>query len=331
MNFGVVGSSISSDDDFNHPHHWRNGSEHRVLPDVEDLGIAFLGPYALSAFISAFETGIIITEKMAIKALVYFLTFVAIFQTGTTFAVWWKISVSEAAVPGWPQKIHTSLTTVLAAPVQLFLIWRCWHLLKRRWFFILPLLLLVIGTIISTIYVEVIIFRLQFQSKNTLALSLHAFFTCFIDIVVTSILLVFLTHSRSSIYTRRFRKAHLYLSLTPGALQLIVITWESAAPFVSYWAVFLQTILGKLYLISLFVTLEGRAKLANVTHPTHFPTLTNTSRHGETWSDPPDEGDRSDPTKRTDIPLTLVPRKIGVVDSTNSEGISSSLPHAQAV
>ncbi|KAI0291428.1 hypothetical protein BC826DRAFT_1022896 [Russula brevipes] len=277
-----------------------------TLPEIELLGAAFLGPYALGAFIGALEMGVVITcfmrflarsekERMPIKLLVYFVTFVAALQTGTTFAAWWKISVqdfgnwSAAAVPGWPQKIHSSLTTLLAAPIQSFLIWRCWHL---------PLVLLVIGSLIATIYVTVILFLLQFQSKDTLSLSLHTFFTCFvlslafsavIDIVVTSILLSFLIRSRSSIYTRRFRKV---LS------QLITITWESAvppcacaiaaliatvvgAPFVSYWAVMLQTLLGKLYLISLFVTLEGRAKLASVVHLTHFPTLTNATPNDE--------------------------------------------------
>ena len=42
----------------------------------------------------------------------------------------------------------------------------------------LPLVLLVIGTIVTTIYVAVILFLLQFQSKHTKALSLGTFFTC---------------------------------------------------------------------------------------------------------------------------------------------------------
>jgi hypothetical protein len=41
-----------------------------------------------------------------------------------------------------------------------------------------PLVLMVIGTIVTTTYVTVIIFLLQFQSVHTLSLSLHTFFTC---------------------------------------------------------------------------------------------------------------------------------------------------------
>ncbi|KAH9978521.1 hypothetical protein BJV74DRAFT_136552 [Russula compacta] len=317
--------------------------EPSTLPPVQSQGVAFLGPNALAAFISAIELGFVIAcfsrflarsekERASIKVLVYFVTCVAIFQTGATFATWWKVSVldfgnwSAAAVPAWPQKIHSVLTTLLAAPVQLFLIWRCWHLLGRRWFVALPLVLLVIGTVITTIYVAVILFLLQFQSAETQTMSLHTFFTCFvlslafsaaIDIAVTSILLVFLFRSRSKVYTRRFRKV---LS------QLIAVTWESAippcscaiaalitcvagAPFVSYWAVMLQVILGKLYLISLFVTLEGRATLADVAHHTHFPTLTDAIGHG-TSSDPPDDAEQQDPTKESDLPLSLIPCKI---------------------
>ncbi|KAN0141175.1 hypothetical protein V8E53_000931 [Lactarius tabidus] len=316
------------------------GMNEAVLPSTETLGSDFLAPYALSLFISALETGIIIvcfarflarradSESAPIKLLVYFLTCASLFQTAMTFGAWWKIFVVDfgnwttAGVPAWPQKIHTSLTTLLAAPVQLFLIWRCWHVLKQRWFIAIPLILLVIGTIITTIYVMVIYFRIQFASAETLAVELQTFFTCFavcsafsaaIDISVTSILLVFLIQSRSRVYTRKFRKV---LS------QLISITWESAvppcacalaafiacmrgAPFVSYWSVMLQTVLGKLYVISLFVTLETRANLADVANLTHFPTLTNTARLDRTWSAAQDECDQTDPTQGSHLPVRV--------------------------
>jgi len=340
--------------------------DYSTVPDANSLGTAYLAPHAIAIFISALEMGIIVTcftrflvrsekERTGIRFLVYFLTCVAVLQTGATFATWWKISVrdygnwSAAGVPAWPQKIHSSLTTLLAAPVQLFLIWRCWNVLKQRWVIVIPLVLLVIGTVITTIYVTVIMFLLQFRSHQTKALSLSTFFTCFvlslafsavIDIAVTSILLVYLIRSRSKIYTRQFRKV---LS------QLIIITWESAVPpcacaiaalivcvvggpFVSYWAVMLQVVLGKLYLISLFVTLEGRAKLASVGHLTHFPTLTNATRRERTWSDQPDEAEQHDPTKQPDLPLTFLPYKPAVTnDASVEEGFSgpeSSQVHA---
>ena len=57
-----------------------------VLPSIEELGCNFLAPYALTLFISALETGVIVvcftrflarradTENTPIKLLVYFLT-----------------------------------------------------------------------------------------------------------------------------------------------------------------------------------------------------------------------------------------------------------------
>ena len=59
-----------------------------TIPEVDALGVAFLGPHALATFISAIEMGVIIAcfarflarsekEKTRIKVLVYFLTCVA--------------------------------------------------------------------------------------------------------------------------------------------------------------------------------------------------------------------------------------------------------------
>ncbi|KAH8995824.1 hypothetical protein EDB86DRAFT_3159553 [Lactarius hatsudake] len=343
---------------------WETYEAVPVLPSIEVLGYDFLAPYSLCLFISALEMGAIVVcfarfmarraeaESSPIKLLVYFLTIVSLFQTGTTFAAWWKIFVVDfgnwgaAAVPAWPQKVHASLTTLLAAPVQLFLTWRCWHLLKRKWFIALPLILMVIGTVITTIYVMVILFRIQFASKDTLTVELHTerldvvclVFSAATDISVTGILLVFLIRSRSKVYTKRFRKV---LS------QLICITWESAippcacalaaliasmrgAPFVSCWAVLLQTILGKLYVISLFVTLEGRAKLADVANLTHFPTLTNTTRLDGRWSVARDDGDQTDTSQGSQLPvhLTLVPCKIVTRSDTAVEANTPDYPLA---
>jgi len=88
--------------------------------------------------------------------------------------------------------------------------------------------------------------------------------------------------------------------------------------------VLLQTILGKLYVISLFVTLyvvlqvqimssvlliryvqnrEARAGLADVaSNLTHFPTLTTTNRIERTWT-PRDESGQTDPTEGSPVPV----------------------------
>src|SRR6266403_95381 len=85
----------------------------------------------------------------------------------------------------------------------------------------------------------------------------------------------------------------------------------------------LQTVLGKLYPISLFVTLyvlsvlrhghrrlsslslrEGRATLAGAANRTHFPTLTGASRNVvAAWSVRPVEVDPNDVSKLHDMPV----------------------------
>ncbi|KAI0263728.1 hypothetical protein BC834DRAFT_290404 [Gloeopeniophorella convolvens] len=289
-----------------------------TLPDVEALDVAYLGPFALSTFIGAVEMGILWCmylrfllrpeerkESLCIRVMVGFVMTVAFFQTGTSFATWWKLTVTDfgnwtaLGVPSWPQEAQRILTTFMATPVQLFLIWRCWHLLKRRWFVAAPLVLLVIGTNVTTFLAWATVLLTKFKGTHTTLPSFDPYFVCFVisvacpavtDIAVTGILLVFLIRSRSSVYTRRFRRR---------LEHLITITWESAAPpcvcalaalfaciheapFVSFWAVMIQTILGKLYLISLFVILECRSDLATAEELTHFPTLTE-QLDGEQW------------------------------------------------
>jgi hypothetical protein len=67
----------------------RGGDNPSMVPQVEQLGYAFLAPSALTALISAIELGIIIVcftrflvrldkERWGIKALVYFVTCVAV-------------------------------------------------------------------------------------------------------------------------------------------------------------------------------------------------------------------------------------------------------------
>ncbi|KAI0269529.1 hypothetical protein BGY98DRAFT_1190320 [Russula aff. rugulosa BPL654] len=339
----------------------RNGisSQANGTTNVPSLGIQYLGPNALSVFISAIETGVIIVlfarffvrkrERLTIQLLVYFVTFVALFQMGATFATWWRISVEDvgnwAAVSDlqWPDKIHFTLSSFIAAPVQLFYIWRCWHVsLNRRPYIAFILVLLVIGSVGTEVFVMVLMCLVDWHSVPVHLLGVHAYYTCSMlsvafsvgkvlliamkmnlsddqtmgclvtDFAVTGILLVFLIRSRSDVHTRQFRHT---------LFRLIHITWETAvppftcaiatliagalsAPVISSWGLMLQTVLGKLYLISLFVTLEGRAILAGVTDRTHFPTLTGASRNMlSAWSVRPGKSNHTDASKPPDLPL----------------------------
>ncbi|KAI0274387.1 hypothetical protein BGY98DRAFT_1178479 [Russula aff. rugulosa BPL654] len=175
-------------------------SRNDISPDngtvnIPSLGIEFLGPNALSVFISAIETGVIIVlfarffarkrERLAIQLLVYFSTFIALFQMGATFAAWWRISVVEfgnwASVADlhWPGKIHFTLSSFIAAPVQLFYIWRCWHVsLNRQPYIAFALVLLVIGSVGAEVYVIVVMCLVDWGSVPIHLLGVHAFYRC---------------------------------------------------------------------------------------------------------------------------------------------------------
>ncbi|ETW85086.1 hypothetical protein HETIRDRAFT_448320 [Heterobasidion irregulare TC 32-1] len=106
------------------------------------------------------------------------------------------------------------------------------------------------------------------------------FLPAFLDVAVTGILLTFLLRSRADIYSKRFRRV---------VTRLMIVAWEAAIPpcacavtalvtyftlvNVNYWDLTFQAILGKLYVISLFVTLNGRADID--AQRSHFPTFSN--------------------------------------------------------
>jgi len=90
-----------------------------------------------------------------------------------------------------------------------------------------------------------------------------------LDIAITTILLIYLSRARSQIFSKRFLK-------TVGGIDKMI--WESAVPpclcaivtvvvylilgRTNYWDLMFHAVLGKLYVISLFTTLNGRAELA---------------------------------------------------------------------
>ncbi|THH29025.1 hypothetical protein EUX98_g5160 [Antrodiella citrinella] len=90
-----------------------------------------------------------------------------------------------------------------------------------------------------------------------------------LDVAITIILLVYLSKAKANVYSSRVHRV---------MRQLVILIWEAAVPpcacaiiaVVTYltmvnenwWDLMFQAILGKLYVISLFVTLNGRATIA---------------------------------------------------------------------
>ncbi|KAI1785646.1 hypothetical protein LXA43DRAFT_953550 [Ganoderma leucocontextum] len=305
------------------------------LEGVEAHPGLYIGPALVSLTLESIETGILINQSLTfweraerelavVRAVVSFVTSIAFLQTCFSFYTSWRTFVENfgnwySSVDFvWADKIQSILasafrsrhtieysyvhvqTVSMAAPVQAFLIWRCWSLVNRNRYVLVPLLLLLLTSIIAGITVTVETFQTHFgivrvnegplpKIPINITCTLSSRTSCrshwrtnsgdvpvvlslssgaLLDVLVTGILLTFLARSKQHVTSSRFRRI---------LRRLTVLIWEAALPPCvcailtvvtyltvvneNYWDLTFQAILGKLYVISLFVTLNGRAEL----------------------------------------------------------------------
>ncbi|KAI0333077.1 hypothetical protein GY45DRAFT_1245417 [Cubamyces sp. BRFM 1775] len=255
----------------------------------------YIGPQLVSLALEAVLTGIVINqsltfweraerERAVVRTLVSFVTIVAFFQSGVRFYAAWRLFVEDfgnwisSVLFVWADKIQSTTTVLMAAPVQGFLIWRCWTLFNRNRFVLVSLLALLLAQLVSSIIVTVQTFQIHFgvvpQAEveagplPKVPVPAQLMSPPVLDVLVTGILLAFLARSKQHVTSSRFRRI---------LRRLTVMIWEAALPPCvcavmtvltyltlvnkNYWDLTFQAILGKLYVISLFVTLNGRADL----------------------------------------------------------------------
>ncbi|OBZ75325.1 hypothetical protein A0H81_04945 [Grifola frondosa] len=252
-----------------------------------------------SLFMEAIQTGILINqsltfweraerERIVVCGLVVFVSIVAFLQTGLGFFTAWHTFVSNfgnwvnSVNFTWADKMQSSITVSMAAPVQAFLIWRCWNLIHKSWFILVLLSTLLLASVISSIIVTVETFQYHFGIVSdltmpipkvpinvTFVLSLSC--SAVLDVAVTGILLTFLSRTKQNVLSSRFRRILKRLTvliweaaLPPCICAIMTITTYLTLVNENYWDLAFQAILGKLYVISLFVTLNGRAELQDV-------------------------------------------------------------------
>ncbi|KAI0034573.1 hypothetical protein K488DRAFT_83869 [Vararia minispora EC-137] len=247
-----------------------------------------LGPAVISTFVQGVQMGLITSlftrfwsrvdrEPGWVKAIVLFVTAAGFFQTGAAFWTWWEVHVEKFPdIPvmlqmTWSQRGMFAIILCMSAPVQAFLVWRCW---------VVPLSLIILGCAVSSLYSAVLMISskwapvvslrgplIPIEPSYVVALVLPAA----LDMIVTAILLTFLIQHYFSIPSKRTR---LVLS------QLMLVAWEAAVPpsfcaiasvvmliidpSAPSWANMLQSILGKLYVMSLLFTLNSRADIAEM-------------------------------------------------------------------
>ncbi|RDX47370.1 hypothetical protein OH76DRAFT_1405981 [Lentinus brumalis] len=261
---------------------------------------SYLGPALVNLVLESMQTGILINQSLTfweraerelgvVRAVVSFVTITAFVQTAFMFFSAWRMFVAgfgnwyASVMFVWADKLQSTITVMMAAPVQAFLIWRCWTLIHRNFYVLVSLTLLLVAQVVASIIVTVQTFQFHFgivrQSDvgagplpkvpvriSTVVLSLAC--SAVLDVLVTGILLTFLARSKQHVTSSRFRRI---------LRRLTVLIWEAALPPCicaimtvvtyltlvneNYWDLTFQAILGKLYVISLFVTLNGRAEL----------------------------------------------------------------------
>ncbi|KAI0695564.1 hypothetical protein C8T65DRAFT_664982 [Cerioporus squamosus] len=260
---------------------------------------SYIGPALVNLALEWMQTGILINqsltfweraerELLVVRAIVSFVTITAYVQTAFSFFAAWRMFVEnfgnwyDSVLFVWADKLQSTITVMMAAPVQAFLIWRCWTLIHRNFYVLASLTLLLLAQIAASVVVTVQTFQFHFgivpQSEveagplpkvpvnSVFVLSLTC--SAVLDVLVTGILLTFLARSKQHVTSSRFRRI---------LRRLTVLIWEAALPPCicailtvvtyltlvneNYWDLTFQAVLGKLYVISLFVTLNGRAEL----------------------------------------------------------------------
>ncbi|OCH85469.1 hypothetical protein OBBRIDRAFT_739870 [Obba rivulosa] len=282
------------------------------LQHLEANPVLYIGPSIASLFIEAIETGILINqsftfwervdrERGIVRLLVAWVTCMAFLQTGFSFFSVWRTFVLNygnwilAEDFSWGDRVQSTMTVSMASPVQAFLIWRCWTLIRKNWFMLISLSLVLVTSTISSILVTIETFGTDFIVITDPSVTPPKIpitdgvlnDTCLVlDVSVTGILLTFLSRSKQHVLSSRVRRI---------LKRLTILIWEAALPPCicaitttvmylavvndNYWDLTFQAILGKLYVISLFVTLNGRAGLQN-----HLPGVSTNPVSNLMWA-----------------------------------------------
>ncbi|KAF8268518.1 hypothetical protein EI94DRAFT_1800345 [Lactarius quietus] len=266
------------------------------------------GPGILGLFAQGVLTGLLIAQfstfldrmecnSLGLVAMAAFVTVVALFQSSIFIVAVWRNDVLHKYSLTWIEPTQPIFTSLMSAPVQAYLIWRFWPILRCRRSTIGPLFLLLVLSISGKIALTIKI--LEAKSHGILAnihsnarFDVYPFFLCavvppaILDIVITSIRIYHLRNLLKQVHSERIRKR---------IIRLIVIGWQAAVPptvctfayvvtyllFTNlwpgkgdYWFIAIESILGKLYVISFFFILNNRVSFSNDSTASYIPTLT---------------------------------------------------------
>ncbi|KAN0136622.1 hypothetical protein V8E53_005669 [Lactarius tabidus] len=271
-----------------------------------------LGPGIVGLFIQGIESGLVFaqfshwfasldrSESTVLTTIVIFVTVVGLAQSGICFASAWRNYVQqfgEFLLPGWEDYIHPVPTLFISAPVQALMIRRCYYLVGKNMLIITPLLLLLVASIVMTLWSIVSIFHFySVVAKDPLSLLqvvgiswpflMSVLLPSVLDLILSGILLRHLTRTMKQVYAAHTRKQ---------ISRLMNIVWQSALPptlcaicvsvlYIQYttvrqtqlqlWMPVVQQMIGKLYVLSLFYMINSQPLQLDERPTTFISTLT---------------------------------------------------------
>ncbi|KAH9976621.1 hypothetical protein BGW80DRAFT_1289437 [Lactifluus volemus] len=263
-----------------------------------------LAPGVIGLLVQGIETGLVFcklsmwcslpehTESLYVSAMTGFVTILGFVQTGIFFASAWRIYVKDFGQPvvlDWTSSPHILLNMLIATPIQSWLIWHSYNILKKKLYIVIPLLALLLASIIISIVATVEILltcsgKGRIHTKAILVLT--GIFPSVLDIAISVILFCYLAQAKKRVYTEQMRQ---YIA------RMTTIVWQSAIPptlftigvaitlFVSQrfqpaksevWCPTLQAMVGKLYILSLFYNLNSRGLPVKERGSKYISTLT---------------------------------------------------------
>jgi len=226
---------------------------------------------------------------------------VGLAQTGISFAsVWCKYVQRFGMVmrPDWEDMIQSIPTHVISFPVQALMIGRCYFLVNKNLFVVTPLVVLLMASVVMTSWSMFFLAHLLSTTPEEdwgalpqlVGILIWPYFVSLLlpsvlDVILTSILLYYLTRAMKRVYAPYKRKR---------ITRLVNIVWQSALPptlcaittFVLYflfstavritaeiWFPVIQAMMGKLYVLSLICMITAQPPQLDE-RPTFMSTLT---------------------------------------------------------
>jgi hypothetical protein len=256
-----------------------------------------LGPGIAGLLIQGIESGLVFAqfsqwffgsdriENSLISIVVVFVTLVGFSQSGVCFASAWSkyvLHFGMPMLPDWSDYLHLIPTLFISVPVQALMIRRCYYLVGRNPCIIMPLVLLLVASIVTSLWsigLDIHLMR-GIDAKGPISSSqglgicwpylISMLLPSVLDLALTGILLHYLTRTMKQVYAPQTRKRISHLAN---------IVWQSALPptlcaiclcvlyirFATerkkssqYWLTVIQAMIGKLYVLSLFYMINAQ-------------------------------------------------------------------------